>query len=54
MDSEKIEAVRNWLILCCKKQVHFLGFCSYYKCVKEISIIAKLLFSLIKNEGKFI
>ena len=48
-DPKKIEAIVNWPIPSCKKQVKsFAGFCSYYRrFIKGFSSIAKPLYRII-------
>jgi len=53
-DKEKISSVKDWPVPRTKKQVQsFLRFCSYYKFVKDFSLVTKPLFSLTENTCKF-
>jgi len=53
-DEEKISFVKDWPVPRTKKQVrNFLRFCSYYRKLKDFSLIAKPLFSLTENTCKF-
>ena len=54
-EPNKIEAIVNWRIPSCKKQVKsFKGFCSYYRrFIKGLSSIAKPLYRLTEKKTKF-
>ena len=55
MDSKKIEAIVNWPIPSCKKQVKsFTNFCSYCRrFIKGFSSIAKPVYRLTEKKTKF-
>jgi len=55
-DPTKIAAVKDWPVPNSLKELQsFLGFCNYYRrFIKNFSIVASILFKLIRKDSKFV